>query len=296
MKTCPQCNTVYEPGDENIYCLMDGNALVGGDGEQETVLNRKFVMPPPNDSLAAPVYCASCGSENRAHSRFCKKCSGSLNAVIEPQASEYGFHAFAAHAGAGAFSHPSPNFAPPVNPQILAETITFPPPFSGSTRQSRGFSNSNRTAIISVVAIAGLSLIGLAFVLSREGSSESNAGNNARTPVTTASPGMTSNETAALPNTFERRYGGYAGDKSLSMTLKRDNQNLTGTASTTRKTDVLKGSINPDGSFELYGYENGRGDYTGIWSGQIHGDGSVTGYWTKRDNPSVASSFSLNQR
>ena len=44
MKNCPQCNTVYD--EDYIFCLTDGNALLDNDDEQETVLNRKFSMPP----------------------------------------------------------------------------------------------------------------------------------------------------------------------------------------------------------------------------------------------------------
>lgn len=78
MKTCPQCQAVYE--EDYVFCLMDGGALYDNDGETETVYKRS--IPTPGGPMpATPFYCDSCGIENRSTSRFCKKCGAPIATI-----------------------------------------------------------------------------------------------------------------------------------------------------------------------------------------------------------------------
>jgi hypothetical protein len=75
MKSCSQCSSVFP--DDFLFGLTDGTVLQDSGGEQETVLNRKFWNPSPgavSTAEAAAIRCASCGLENHAGSKFCKKC------------------------------------------------------------------------------------------------------------------------------------------------------------------------------------------------------------------------------
>jgi hypothetical protein len=81
---------------------------------------------------------------------------------------------------------------------------------------------------------------------------------------------------------FDRSYTGDAGGARLTMSLKKSGHNLSGRADTEVTWDNLSGSIESDGSFHLNGYERG-GPMTGIWSGRIYGDGTITGNWTRPD-------------
>jgi hypothetical protein len=84
---------------------------------------------------------------------------------------------------------------------------------------------------------------------------------------------------SSLPDQFQRRYAGRIGNGiPFSMTLERSGRALMGTASTGGSTDTLSGTIEPDGSFTLKGYENGI-DQTGTYTGQILNSGQITGYW-----------------
>jgi serine/threonine protein kinase len=105
-------------------------------------------------------------------------------------------------------------------------------------------------------------------------------------------PPVSSNPT--LPDSFQRSYQGTIGKGlSLRVALRRAGSDLTGRASTDSHTDTLSGTINPDGSFRLNGYENGQ-SYTGIYSGKIYNDGTIIGQWTSTVNGKKAN-FSLRQ-
>ena len=85
---------------------------------------------------------------------------------------------------------------------------------------------------------------------------------------------------SSLPDQFQRRYAGRIGNGiPFSMTLERSGRALRGTASTSGSTDTLSGTIEPDGSFTLNGYENGI-DQTGVYTGRILNSGQITGQWT----------------
>jgi hypothetical protein len=88
-----------------------------------------------------------------------------------------------------------------------------------------------------------------------------------------------SSTSSSLPDSFNHDYQGTINGQSFSLTLVRSGRDLRGTASTSRNTDTLSGTIEKDGRFKLDGYESGT-RYTGIYTGQVHTDGTVTGSWT----------------
>src|SRR5829696_9333060 len=104
MKICSQCSSVFP--DDYVFCLTDGSILADGDGEQETIVQKKVVFEQPTSSLSPDMLfaCPACGLANRANSKFCKKCGGALLAagssaenqtpLVEP---EIGFPKFDVH-------------------------------------------------------------------------------------------------------------------------------------------------------------------------------------------------------
>lgn len=83
---------------------------------------------------------------------------------------------------------------------------------------------------------------------------------------------------SSLPTYFEKTYRGNISGKSFSMTLKREGDELSGTAST-YKSDTVSGKISDYGDFELDGYEDGY-TLTGKYKGSINSEGTITGNWT----------------
>jgi hypothetical protein len=101
------------------------------------------------------------------------------------------------------------------------------------------------------------------------------------------------NSASPLPDAFDRVYRGTIGDGiPLTMSLKRDGDELTGRASTT-SIDYLYGSIDDDGSFSLDGKKDDKVS-TGTYTGHIYSDGSIRGTWTKLNSKKgTSASFSL---
>jgi len=123
--------------------------------------------------------------------------------------------------------------------------------------------------------MGGLVLVLIAAAALMSGSSRQTANGMDKTPTPSATVSI-------LPTTFDRNYSGNVYGRrtfSLSMTLKRDKNVLTGTANTEGNMDELNGTIDESGDFELEGHENGV-RHTGYWSGQISVDGAVNGHWT----------------
>jgi hypothetical protein len=109
---------------------------------------------------------------------------------------------------------------------------------------------------------------------------------NIPSPAPTAAQNLSpqGNNSPGLPYSFSRSYQGTIGKGiGLRVALSRSGSSLTGRASTGSSTDALKGEIENDGSFKLYGYENG-GPLTGIYNGKIHTDGTINGRWTSTSN------------
>lgn len=271
MKSCPQCTKVYD--DEYLFCLDDGNPLVAGDDEEVTVVNR-FEMGGIGLEDEEGVYCASCGYENKVHSKFCKKCGHPVAGEPSYGNSPSDFQDF--H-GSG-----SPPFGAALN-----DTVTFTPPRGGNSPVPQTSNSSTKMLLIGALAAGFLVLVGVVIVFLRQPSAPSNSNANIRTVETPSTITESS-----LPQSFERNYSGSIGRFELTMFLKKEGNNLSGSA-TTVKTDTLSGSIENDGDFHLNGYENGR-DFKGIWTGRISDDGSVSGTWTKPDG-TKATGFSLTQ-
>ena len=267
MKTCPQCRNVYD--EDYVFCLTDGNALLDGDGEQETVLNQKFSMPRIDIDPETNSFCPSCGLGNKANSKFCKKCGTSFvddPGVVSPQ---LGF----SQIGSGEATDQ------PYNETVAFQSPTFTPPH---TQTERPVSNNN--AKIAVFIAGGVVLVIIAYGLFSLGSGKPavNMANSDNKNTTKASD---DNKTTLLKS-FDRQYqgtiSGQKTTKSLVMSLKRELGTLTGTA-TTSTTDTLSGTIEESGEFRLYARPSGTTYDTGIFSGRINNDGLITGQWTDLD-------------
>lgn len=88
----------------------------------------------------------------------------------------------------------------------------------------------------------------------------------------------------SLPNGSRQQFSGesYFPNKTLSLTLSltRNGQSLSGSAETDNDWDKLSGTVRPDGTFYLKGYNPKFGRVTGIWAGKISENGQVSGVWT----------------
>ena len=104
----------------------------------------------------------------------------------------------------------------------------------------------------------------------------------------------TSNVSPNPPATFQRNYEGTIGNQNFSIYIVRDGSNLSGQASTSRKTDTLSGTIDANGQFAMNGFENGK-RFTGIYKGNIYDNGTIDGSWTKPDG-TKETSFSVSQK
>ena len=286
MKTCSLCSSVFP--DDYLFCLTDGTVLQDSGGEQETVLNRKFWNPSPgavSTAEAAAIRCASCGLENHAGSKFCKKCGAPFSNVSPVHNAVPGsiFPAFEV------------NLNPNQTPAAGGETVAVPLPFPGGAQTSAPAQrdvNPNRNMIfaVSVVGLIVAAIIGMTFL---SGKGRSDSADQATSNKTSATPTATAAAAVSLPKTFERNYQGTIAAQSFAMTLKRDGGELSGTAST-RKTDYLYGSIEESGEFRLEGKEADVRS-TGIYKGRIHPDGSITGTWTTLEG-AKSTPFNLTER
>lgn len=283
MKVCLQCNAAFD--DDYIFCLHDGNALVEDGPEQETVVNRKFTMPMPDDASAA-IYCVACGLANKAHSKFCKKCGDPLDAA-GPSSPPFGFGSLG-DAGSGG--------------KAFNETVTFQPPKFGSSPQaiSTSSASSSRNVVLAILAV-GAVLIGVVYLLVRDASSSGGKATKTDTVIAAnASNSSTNKYEASLPDKFDRIYEGNVEGKRrmrLILHLIRDQDNLTGSAETpdTYAYDALSGTFYADGSFQADGTPRGESSATGTWSGRISSDGTITGSWTSRSGR-LSSPFTVNEK
>lgn len=269
MRLCPQCHSVFT--EDYVFCLNDGAMLIDNDAEQETVISKK-VSGPLGFETEAFVVCVGCGLENRAHSKFCKKCGSTLQDAPPPTPPAFsGF--------------PLPTQFPAPSPDPPGETIAFQPqqfnapqfnpPSGAALNQER----SNAGIIVAVGAVVLVIIAILGFALYRGDNAAANSNSSTTSNKKDGEKASSKkSESVSLPNSFERSYRGTIGSQSFSMSLTRNIGDLRGTAST-RKTDSVYGSIEDNGSFELKGYENDN-SFTGIYRGKFNADGSIEGTWT----------------
>lgn len=262
MKRCPQCNRGFD--DELLFCLDDGNSLVDSSGEQETVVNRRFTIPAGAAEETA-VFCGACGFENRANSKFCKRCGMDVTDQVPIEE----------ESGGPAFSFDPGRVPTEPRPHIMPETVSFqPPPFQAANSTASG-GGSGRLTVIALAIVAGILLSVIVVVLlSEDGQGTTNNTNTSKSnkAVTNSAKG------SGLPQTFSRKYGGLINGKRLTLNLNRKGSELSGTAETTSY-DTLSGTISDDGAFRANAYENGD-RLTGIFTGKIYDDGSISGNWT----------------
>lgn len=249
MLICPHCRKTY--ADDNLFCPEDGNALVA-ENEEETVVNPKIPFTGGGGGGYDPTINIPVGG------------AGGASGGFTPQ-----------------------------------------PPPSPTPRPNPGGNNNILFAIIGgCVVIIGV----LIYFLAAGGNSKpqyETVKNNTPTPSPTASPAPTSEpkpaaNTAApvnappadpnpppisrprIPEGVERTYRGTSyvnGNLPLTMTLERNGSVLNGSAMTPGDEDRLSGTIGPDGSFDLEGYNYKAGRVTGNWRGTISESGEINGTW-----------------
>lgn len=248
---CPRCQKSYS--DDDLFCPECGNALVD-ENERETVVN-------PN-----PFYAGNPGGGGGGH------------------------------------------YDPTVNIPSGGGGFTPQPPPSPVPRPNAGNNNVLFAIIGGCVVIIGVLIYFLAAGGPSKPQYETVSGTN-KTPSPSPTPSPTPSvdnrpavnsapvnapppepppqRTSYLPERFERTYRGTSyvnGGLPLTLTLARDGSALKGSAVTPGDEDGLSGSISPDGSFALEGYNYKAGRVTGNWRGTISESGEVSGTWIATSN------------
>jgi hypothetical protein len=283
MKTCPHCSITYP--DDDLFCYACGNALVNEDGEQPTLLNQKRIVMDQAGAQAdggPAVFCPACGLANVADSKFCRGCAASMAGGFDLPAPNPEF-SFPKAGRAGSAPDPAYHETVAFNPQV------FTPP---DTRIEPA--RSGNKGIIAALAGACVVLLVLLFALFNMGGGESKN-------VNTKNPGKTPEPKPTLEKSFNYVYSGNfinKKDLSLTLTLKREGDDLTGKAETGKdgtiaSTDTVEGKISENGDFRLQAWENGT-KYTGIYTGRIETEGRINGQWTNTDG-AHASTFSISR-
>lgn len=249
MLICPHCRKTY--ADDNLFCPEDGNALVA-ENEQETVVNQKIPFT-----------------------------------------------------GGGGGYDPTINI-PVGGGGGVAGGFTPQPPPSPTPRPNPGGGNNN---ILFAIIGGCVVIIGVLIYFLASGPSTpkfEQVKNPTPSPTPAASPAPTSEpkpaNTAApvtpppsdpnppsapvsrprIPEGVERTYRGTSyvnGNLPLTMTLERTGNSLNGSAVTPGDEDRLSGTIGPDGSFNMDGYNYKAGRVTGTWRGTISESGEINGTW-----------------
>jgi serine/threonine protein kinase len=199
-----------------------------------------------------------------------------------------------------------PQTVPPAGMDVT-EVMPKPRPFSHATTPvQQNKKNNLPIPLIVVGAIALLAVGALLAVLLLNSNGRSTNNNNAASPqptVNTASvatplpiiareptpPNAIANLPtpsptrapipSSLPYQFQRTYVGTINGKRFDMTLRKQGSTLEGSISTSNF-DALSGQIDSQGRFSLSGQKDGVGRPTGIYNGQIHNDGTISGTWS----------------
>ena len=265
--TCPQCGKVYR--GSIAFCLEDGTPLIDAGAEQETVLKPHLPFSPPGI-----LACSVCGLGNHANAKFCEQCG----AVFPYQDELAGMPQ----------PVPAPSFdpgpVPPRNQNVLIGVLA-------------GLSLT--LLLVIVYMLGGGGIVVSNSDLRAQGNNQNNASpGNSPTPSPTKStpkpekPISPENEieedpeeVPSVPYKFERTYRGRS-NVPLTMTLNKNGSSLSGTAVTPGDIDYLSGTIDPDGSFDLAGDNQGNG-ITGHWRGQIMPNGTLRGTWTANSGKQI---------
>jgi hypothetical protein len=87
-----------------------------------------------------------------------------------------------------------------------------------------------------------------------------------------------------LSKNFNRTYEGTVNYDEIEMRIRRSGSSLNGKVIPKyRSADIsVNGSVSDDGSFEMHEYSD-IGVVTGVYRGQINGDGTMDGTWSKPD-------------
>ncbi|MGB2752514.1 MAG: hypothetical protein WBC19_10695 [Pyrinomonadaceae bacterium] len=77
----------------------------------------------------------------------------------------------------------------------------------------------------------------------------------------------------------DRVYRGHGGRLPLTLTLTRNGGSLSGAALTPGDRDDLEGTVSPDGTFRMRGFNLKENRVTGYWTGRVTNN-SISGVWT----------------
>jgi hypothetical protein len=263
---CPQCRTPYP--EDDLFCPLDGNALVSDENEQETFVNSKIPTSLPRPAgegfhgtrAGGPVYddtivfplpvvtgqprpAASQGAGRNILFVVIGMCIVVIALLTYLVANISLRNDTAKDTGPGGKSNA--NSSPSPNPSI---TVDNRPQVNNNLKTEDSFDRNNGEA--------------------------------------TPKPPILS-----LPDRIERAYRGTSyvpnGNLPLTLSFKRDGSRLTGSAKTPGDWDDLDGNIQPDGTFDVAGNNRLAGRITGNWRGRIDENGVINGVWTSTSGKRV---------
>ena len=280
---CPFCESKTLASVQAHHC---------GEAKTELVSSRErcpfceVSLAKPKVTTPAPLLglpCQLCQTRSEIDASFCVSCGIPLK-ISTTSATET--------LPAAAFVPPevfTPKFEP--TPEIAFENTT------AAATSSQPFGGNGKILAVLGAVVSGLILIVVLVSSSKRTNTHSTSSGNVVQPQppslnidTPAAP----SSSATLPSSFNREYKGTIGGKTFSMSLVRNESELKGSASTNRNSDTLSGTIDSDGEFNLDGYEDGQ-NYTGIYSGRIYNDGTISGKWAK-PNGTRAVAFTVTQQ
>jgi uncharacterized OB-fold protein len=262
------------------FCKKQTGPALSGAVKKEEISASPFISSSESPKLA--THCSNCGMAYAKDATFCVGCGMKYKAQ-QGLSDSY-----------GKAIPPPPPIPGAVSSDSSEVTINFTPPATKSTDISPS-KNKQLPIFIGVGCIVLLFVIIGVVSFSKESSSLTNSSENSSNDselsdlsnpsnsnssfeYSSNSSDDSSEDSSSLPYSFERTYLGKIGGRSFSMTLKRDGNELTGTASTI-KTDTVSGTIKDSGEFTMDGFENGN-NLTGLYKGAIKTNGSVEGTWT----------------
>ena len=265
---CPVCRSAVGLG--SVFCQKCSYQL-----RTDIVVDR-----PGSDITRSRLLgslCPNCSTPLQADSEFCGECGQAIVASIPPP--------------------PPP---PPPKKRIAADASYAPPTVDSPVKPVITTPKPQHT--FKVLAAVGVGLVVLLAIssiiptlISGPGPS-GNLANNSMTPAgSPATPLPTPSVSSGLPYSFDRQYHGFINAKSMSMSLVKDGENLTGSVTVNNNYDTLRGKIDSAGGFTLDGYENDV-EFTGLWSGTVYNDGTISGKWTKRDGKTSERRFSATEQ
>ena len=268
---CPVCHSAAALG--SVFCPKCSFQL-----RSDVVVDR-----PGSDTSKSRLLgslCPNCSTPLPSDSEFCGECGQAIVASIPPPPPPPPPRKKKVVAD-------SPYTAPAADPTVKP-IITTRKPQSGLKVIGAGVGS-----VIILIAISSMILTWN--TCQRPPGNNSNNANRASPTTSPANPSPANSASVGLPYSFNRQYQGFINGKSLSMSLVKDGANLTGSVTVNKNYDTLRGTIDSAGGFTLDGYENDV-EFTGLWSGTVYNDGTISGQWTKTDGKTSERRFSATEQ